>query len=126
MALRILFEILEFIFLTLSAYWGLKEAAETLTYVRLRGLLLLLPPLLVVTFKYGGFLASFVLVMLFFLLERTGIVLSLMASIFAFTLFLIGAMASTIALGVLGTALHVSGYEMQGTLQELLHMAVMR
>lgn len=124
MGLELLFELFEFVLLTLSAYWGIKVASEALTYIRIRGLLLALPPLFVIAFRGCGFLVAFTLIVMFFLVERTGVVLSLIASVFAFTLFLVGAMASTIALGILGTALHVQGYEMHGTIEELLHRAV--
>ncbi len=121
-----LFELLEILFLTLSAYWGIKVSSETLTYVRVRGFLLVLPLIFTLTFKYLGFLASFALLLLFFLIEGVGVILAMMGAIFAFVLFLIGAMVSTIALGILGTYLHVPGYEMHGTIEELLHRAVMR
>ena len=126
MELRALFELLEMVFLALSAYWGIKTAAETLTYVRIEGPLLFFPVVFAAVFKYAGFLPSFALVILLFLFKRNGVVLSLTASVFAFALFLIGAMAATIALGVLGTAFSVPGYEMHGTLQELLHRAVVK
>ncbi len=126
MGLEVPFELLELFFLTLSAYWGLKTAAEALTYLRLRGGVLAFPFLFALAFKYFGFLPSFILVVLFFLLKGNGLVLSLTASVFAFTLFLIGAIASTLTLGILGTALSVPGYEIHGTLEELLHRAVMR
>ncbi len=121
-----LFELLEILFLTLSAYWGIKVSSETLTYVRVRGFLLVFPLIFTLTFKYLGFLASFALLLLFFLIEGVGVILAMMGAIFAFVLFLIGAMVSTIALGILGTYLHVPGYEMHGTIEELLHRAVMR
>ncbi|GAB6136250.1 hypothetical protein [Thermococcus henrietii] len=126
MDLKPVFELAEFTLLFLSAYWGLKVSTETLTYVRVSGPLLLLPLAVAVVFREAGFLASFLLLFAFFLLKRNGLGLSLVASIFAFMVFLVGAMASALALGVIGTYLHVPGYEIHGTLQELLHRAVMK
>jgi len=126
MDLKPLFELAEFALLFLSAYWGLKVSTETLTYVRISGPLLLVPLIFVIAFREAGFIASFLLLFAFFLWRGAGLGLSFVASIFAFMVFLVGAIASTLALGVLGTYLHVPGYEIHGTLQELLHRAVMK
>jgi len=124
MDLRPVFEATEFGLLTLSAYWGLKVSAETLTYVRIRGFALLVPVIFALIFREEGFVLSFLFLLGFFLVKRTGLVLSIISTVFAFTLFLLGAMVAGIALGILGTYLHVPGYEIHGTLQELLHRAV--
>jgi ABC-type proline/glycine betaine transport system permease subunit len=124
MDLRPVFEATEFGLLTLSSYWGLKVSAETLTYVRIRGFALLVPVIFALIFREEGFVLSFLFLLGFFLVKRTGLVLSIISTVFAFTLFLLGAMVAGIALGILGTYLHVPGYEIHGTLQELLHRAV--
>ena len=124
MDLRPVFEATEFGLLTLSAYWGLKVSAETLTYVRIRGFALLVPVIFALIFREEGFVLSFLFLLGFFLVKRTGLVLSIISTVFAFTLFLLGAMVAGITLGILGTYLHVPGYEIHGTLQELLHRAV--
>ncbi|NJE54695.1 hypothetical protein [Thermococcus sp. 21S9] len=126
MDLRPVFEVTEFGLLTLSAYWGLKVSAETLTYVKIRGATLAVPLLTAIVFRELGIVPSFLLLLGFFLSRRTGVVLSVITAVFAFALFLMGAMATGIGLGLLGTYLHVPGYEIHGTLQDLLHRAVMK
>ena len=126
MDLRPVFELAEFALLVLSAYWGLKVSTQTLTYIHLKGPLLLMPVVLAVVFREAGLLVSFLLLLAFFVAMRVGLGLSLVAAVFAFMVFLIGAIASTLALGVLGTYLHVPGYEIHGTLDELLHRALVR
>ncbi len=126
MDLRPVFELAELSLLFLSAYWGLKVSAETLTYVRISRPLLLVPLTVAVVFREVGFLPSFLLFFAFFLLKKNGLGLSLMASVFALVLFLVGAIVGALALGAIGTYLHVPGYEIRGTLEELLHRAVMK
>lgn len=125
MALELLFKLLEFALLTLSAHWGIKVSSETLTYVRINGLILLVPVFIAAVFTATGFIPAFLAIFLFFVLRRTSPGLSFVAALFAFMVFFVGAIASTIALGILGTYLHVPGYEIRGTLDELLHRTVM-
>ncbi|WP_456396032.1 hypothetical protein [Thermococcus sp.] len=126
MGLESIFKLLEFALLSLSAYWGISVASETLTYIPLKRIILPLSLITALTFREEGLVITFLLLFVFYLLERTGVVLSLVTSVFAFMLFLMGAIASGVLLGILGTALHVHGYEIHGTLEELLHMAVIK
>jgi len=126
MELRPVFEVLEVFLLFLSAYWGLAVSMEALTYDRLKGILLLVPLIIALTFKEFGPLAAFLVMFAFFIVERKGLLMSLTMSVLAYVVFLVGAIGSGIFLGLLGTYLHVPGYEIHGTLQELLHRAVMK
>jgi hypothetical protein len=126
MDLRPVFEATEFGLLTLSAHWGLKVSAETLTYVKIRGPTLAVPVLVALAFRELGMVPAFLLLLAFFLSRKTGAVLSIVASVLAFSIFLIGAIAIGIGLGLLGTYLGVPGYEIHGTLDELFHRAVMK
>lgn len=126
MELEPIFKLLEFVLLFISAYWGISVASETLTYIHLKRIILPLSILTALTFREEGIVITFLVIFIFYLLERTGVVLSFVTSVFAFMLFLMGAIASGILLGILGTALHVQGYEIHGTLEELLHMAVVK
>ena len=126
MDLRPVFEAVEFGLLTLSAYWGLKVSAETLTYIKIRRATLVISVLVALAFWGLGIVPAFLLLLGFFMSRKIGAVLSLTAALFAFSLFLLGAMATGIGLGLLGTYLRVPGYEIHGTIDELLHRAVMR
>ncbi|WP_297534653.1 hypothetical protein [Thermococcus sp.] len=126
MELRPVFEVLEVFLLFLSAYWGLKVSMEALTYDRLKGILLLVPLIIALTFKEFGPLAAFLVMFAFFIVEGRGLLMSLTMGVLAYVVFLVGAIGSGIFLGLLGTYLHVPGYEIHGTLQELLHQAVMK
>ncbi|WP_457741493.1 hypothetical protein [Thermococcus sp.] len=126
MDLKLVFEILEIFLLSLSAYWGLEVSVEALSYGKLKGVLLFVPLVIALTFKEFGPLVAFLVMFTFFIFERKALLMSLTMSILAYVVFLVGAIGSGILLGLLGTYLNVPGYEIHGTLQELLHRAVMK
>ncbi|WP_461862860.1 hypothetical protein [Thermococcus sp.] len=121
MDLGTVFNVLNWLLIFGICYWSLRTALSLLTYIKPGWYVLLFLSVLIpfVSIKLGfvlGFFATFS----YLLLKRVGIGLAFSTSVLAFVLFFVGAVSITIILGIAGTALGVPGYQMHGTLRELV------
>ncbi len=124
MELEVPFEVLNWIAIFGIYYWALTLVLELMTYIQpRRSTAAVLSVVSAVIFIKVNFLASFLLLLTYLLWKKTGFKLALSVSVFVSVFFLIGAVSVTILFGIIGTALHVPGYEMHGTLRDLLEMA---
>ncbi|WP_297506193.1 hypothetical protein [Thermococcus sp.] len=105
----------------LLCYWSLKTVMALFTYLKPRWITLLLLSVAIplVSIKLG-FVVGFLMTLAYFLAKGLKAGSALSASILAFILFFVGAVSVTIIFGIAGTALKVPGYQMNGTLRELV------
>ncbi len=124
MELGITFELLNWLAIFGVYYWALSLVLDIMTYVRPgRSTAVVFSVISSIIFIKVNFLASFLLLLAYLLSKKTGVKLAFSVSVFVSVFFLIGAVSVTIIFGILGTALHIPGYEMHGTLRDLLDMA---
>ncbi|WP_297499138.1 hypothetical protein [Thermococcus sp.] len=115
------FSIANWLTLFLLCYWSLKTVLALFTYLKPRRITLLLLSIAIpiISIKLG-FILGFLTILGYLLAKRLKVGSALSASILAFILFFIGAISVTIIFGIAGTALKVPGYQMNGTLRELV------
>ncbi len=124
MEFGITFELLNWLAIFGVYYWALTMILELMTYIQpRRHVAMVFSIVSSVLFIRLSFLASFLLLLAYLLWKRTDFKLAFLVSVFVSVSFLIGAVFVTIVFGVVGTALHIPGYEMHGTLKELLERA---
>ncbi len=124
MELGITFELLNWLAIFGVYYWALSLVLDIMTYVRPgRSTAVVFSVISSIIFIKVNFLASFLLLLAYLLSKKIGVKLAFSVSVFVSVFFLIGAVSVTIIFGILGTALHIPGYEMHGTLRDLLDMA---
>jgi hypothetical protein len=121
MDLTTAFSVVNWLLIFGAFYWAFRTVLSIMTYLkpsRLETLALsVIIPLVSIRL---GFITGFLVTFIYLLIRKLKVGPAFSIALFSMVLFFVGAAFITIAFGVAGTALHVPGYEMHGTLRELV------